>query len=53
MKKEKSEEKETLEVNKLITKKEKIKDNIVDIIDIDDEETEEFKFSGGKLVMTH
>lgn len=31
MKKEKSEEKETLEVNKLITKKEKIKDNIVDI----------------------
>lgn len=27
MKKEKSEEKETLEVNKLITKKEKIKDN--------------------------
>lgn len=38
MKKEKSEEKETLEVNKLITKKEKIKDNIVDIIDIDDEE---------------
>lgn len=51
MKKEKSEEKETLEVNKLITKKEKIKDNIVDIIDIDDEETEEFKFSGGKLVI--
>lgn len=35
MKKEKSEEKETLEVNKLITKKEKIKDNIVDIIDIE------------------
>ena len=28
MKKEKSEEKETLEVNKLITKKEKINDNI-------------------------
>lgn len=51
MKKEKSEEKETLEVNKLTTKKRKIKDNIIDIIDIDDEESEEFKFSGGKLVI--